>query len=65
LETAEFIYNNKMHLSTKTLPFKANYRQDPRIGFEMRRKGKYKRIEKFVTKIKEIQEKAKVILGKM
>ena len=47
------------------MPFKANYRQDPRIGFEMRRKGKYKRIEKFVTKIKEIQEKAKVILGKM
>jgi len=34
--------------------FKANYRQDPRIGFKTRKKGKYKRAEKFVTKIKEI-----------
>jgi len=43
-----------VHLSTKTLSFKANYRQDPRIGFEVRKKGKYKGAEKFVTKIKEI-----------
>jgi len=46
------------------LPFKANYGQDPRMGFEMRRKGKYKGAEKFVTKMKEIQEEAKVALGK-
>jgi len=26
LGTAEFAYNNKAHSSTKTLPFKANYR---------------------------------------
>jgi len=65
LETAEFIYNNKAYLSTKTLPFKANYRQDPRMGFEVRRKGKYKGAEKFVTKMKEIQEEAKVILEKV
>jgi len=45
--------------------FKANYRQDPRIGFEMRRKGKYKGAEKFVTKMKEIQEEAKAVLGKV
>ena len=44
--------------------FKANYRQDPRMGFEMRRKGKYEGAEKFVTKIKEIQEEAKAVLGK-
>ena len=24
LETAEFVYNNKVYLSTETLPFKAN-----------------------------------------
>jgi len=40
LGTAEFIYNNKIYSSTKTSPFKANYRQDPRMGFEMRKKGK-------------------------
>jgi len=64
LGTAEFTYNNKTHSSTKILPFKANYRQDPRMGFEMRKKGKYKGAEKFVTKIKEIQEEVKAALGK-
>jgi len=54
LEIVEFAYNNKMHLSTQTLPFKANYGQDPRIGFERRKKGKYEGAEKFIEKIKEI-----------
>ena len=62
--TAEFAYNNKAHLSTKTLPFKANYRQDPRMGFEVRKKGKYEGAEKFVVKMKKIQEKTKAALGK-
>jgi len=64
LGMVEFAYNNKMHSSTKVSPFKANYGQDPRMGFEMRRKGKYKGVEKFVTKMKEIQEEAKAVLGK-
>jgi len=65
LGTAEFIYNNKTHSSTKTLPFKANYGQDSRIGFEVRKKGKYKGAQKFVVKIKEIQEETKAALGKV
>jgi len=48
LGMAEFIYNNKAYLSTKILPFKENYGQDPRMGFEVRRKEKYKGAEKFV-----------------
>jgi len=64
LGMVEFAYNNKMHSSTKVLPFKANYRQDPRMGFEMRRKGKYEGAEKFVMKMKEIQEEAKAVLEK-
>ena len=44
--------------------FKANYRQDPRMGFEMRKKEKYEGAEKFVTKMKEIQEEAKAALEK-
>ena len=56
--------NNKVYSSTRTLLFKANYRQNPRIGFKMRKKGKYKGAEKFVTKIKEIQKEAKTVLGK-
>jgi len=65
LGTAEFAYNNKVYSSTKTLPFKANYEQDPRMGFETRKKRKYKGAEKFATKIKEIQEEVKVVLGKV
>ena len=63
--TAEFAYNNKAHSSTWMLPFKANYRQDPRMGFEGRKKGKYVGAEKFVEKMKEIQEEAKAALGKV
>jgi len=54
LGTAEFAYNNKIHSSTQMLPFKANYGQDPRIGFKERKKGKYQGAEKFIEKIKEI-----------
>jgi len=38
---AEFAYNNKVYSSTWILLFKANYGQDPRMGFEGRKKGKY------------------------
>jgi len=46
------------------LPFKANYGQDPRMGFEGRRKGKYKVVGRFVKRIKKIQEEAKAVLEK-
>ena len=65
LGTAEFTYNNKIHVATKILPFKANCGQDPRIGFEGRRKGKYKVAEKFVKKMKRVQEEAKAVLEKV
>ena len=64
LGIVEFIYNNKVYSSTKILSFKANYGQDTRMEFEVRKKRKYKGAEKFVMKMKEIQEKAKVILEK-
>jgi len=64
LGIAEFVYNNKAYSSTRTLPFKANYGQDPRMGFKGRKKGKYAGAEKFIEKMKEIQEKIKAALGK-
>ena len=59
----KFIYNNKIHIATKILPFKANYGQDPRIEFEGRRK--YEVVGRFVEKIKKIQKEAKAALGKV
>ena len=63
--TTEFVYNNKVHIATKTSPFKANYGQDPKIGFKERRKGKYKAAEEFVERMRKIQEKVKAALGKV
>jgi len=60
----ELAYNNKIHTVTKILPFKANYSQDPRMGFERRRKGKYKVAGKFVERMKKIQKEVKAALGK-
>jgi len=48
------MYNNKIHTATKVLLFKVNYGQDPRIGFEGRRKGKYKAVGKFIEKMRKI-----------
>jgi len=56
LGTAEFAYNNKIHTVTKTSLFKVNYGQDPRMGFEGRKKGKYEAAGKFMEKMKKIQE---------
>jgi len=35
------------------------------MGFERRKKRKYERAEKFIEKMKEIQEEVKAVLGKM
>ena len=45
------------------MPFKTNSGQDPRMGFEMR-KGKYEGAEKFVERMKNVQEEAKAALQK-
>jgi len=51
-------------VATKISPFKANYNQDPRMGFKGRRKGRYEAAGKFVERIKKIQEEAKAALEK-
>ena len=63
--TAEFAYNNKVNSSTKVLPFIANNGQNPRMGFEMRKRGKVLRAKELMVKIKEIQEEAQVVLRKV
>jgi len=65
LGTAEFAYNNKAYSSTQMTPFKANYGQNPRMGFKERKKGKYEGVKKFIKKMKEIQKEARAALGKV
>jgi len=38
LVSAEFVVNNKIHTTTKVLPFIANYRRNPRMGRDIRKK---------------------------
>ena len=61
---AEFAYNNKVHTGTKVSPFEANSGQNPRMGFEMRKKGKFEGAEKFAKRMKEVQKEAKAALEK-
>ena len=65
LGMAEFAYNNKVHAGTKVSPFKANSGQDPRMGFEMRKKRKHEGAEKFVERMKNVQEEVKAALQKV
>jgi len=62
LGIAEFAYNNKVHTGTKVSLFNVNNGQDPRMGFEIRKKGKYEGAEKFVERMRSVQEEAKAAL---
>jgi len=64
LGMAEFTYNNKAHSGTKVSPFEVNNGRNPRMGFELRKKGKYKGVERFVKKMEEVQSEAKAALTK-
>jgi len=62
LATAEFIFNNKVHTVMKESPFKVNYRREPRIGFDIRKKGKNMKVEEFAREMKNRHEKVKSAL---
>ena len=54
-----------MYTGTKVSSLKANSGQGPRMGFEMRKKGKYEGAEKFAERMKNMQEEAKAALQKV
>jgi len=65
LATAEFTYNNKVQTSTKVSLFRANNGQNPCMGFEMRKKGKFEKVEEFTKRMKEVYEEAEEFTKRM
>ena len=61
---AEFAFNNKVHTTTKISPFQANYGREPRMGFDIRKKGKNVKAEEFTREMKNRHEKARAALVK-
>ena len=64
LAIAEFTFNNKVHTATKMSPFKVSYGREPRIGFDIRKKGKNEKAEEFSREMKERHEEARAALVK-
>jgi len=64
LATAEFAFNNKVHMATKSSSFQINYGREPRIGFDIRKKGKNEKAEEFAREMKERHEEARAVLVK-
>ena len=59
---AEFAFNNK---ATKISLFQVNYGREPKIGFDIREKGKNEKAEEFVREMKERHEEARAALVKL
>ena len=65
LATAEFAFNNKVYTVTKMSLFKVNYGREPRMDFDIRKKGKNEKAEEFVREMKERHEEARAALVKV
>ena len=51
---AEFIVNNKIHLVAKVSLFITNYKRKLRMGIDIRKKEKVKKVIKFAKRMKNI-----------
>ena len=65
LATAEFAVNNKVHTTTKVLPFMVNYGRELKIRGDIRKKEKIESVTEFVERMKKVYEEAGAALKKM
>ena len=56
--------NNKVYTATKVLSFIANYGRELRIGGDIRKREKVKKMTKFMKRMKKIHEEAVAALKK-
>ena len=61
---AEFAVNNKVYTATKVSPFMANYERELRMGSDIRKRGKVKKVMEFVERMKKVYEEVGVALKK-
>jgi len=64
LAIAEFAFNNKVHIATKSSPFQVNYGRELKMGFDIRKKGKNEKAEEFAREMKERHKEARAALVK-
>ena len=64
MASVEFAVNNKVHIATKVLPFRANYGRELRMKGDIRRKRKVEKAMEFVERIKQVYKEAGVALKK-
>ena len=55
----------RIYIATKSSPFKVNYGRELKMGFEIRKKRKHAKVQKFVKKMKEMYEETKMVLKKL
>ena len=65
LVLVEFAINNKTYLAAKLSLFRENYSRGLRMGIDIRRKEKIKKIIEFAERIKKVQKEAGTVLRKV
>jgi len=62
LALAEFVINNKVHLTTKVFSFIVNYSRELKMGVNLRRKEKIEKTTEFTERMEKVQKEAGAVL---